>query len=105
MHPISVTSNAIVIVFVHAFPFLIHKSINLRENKFYYYYYYYYNKSKKITLIQIFFSAMQEYKSFSFPIAAISVTIDLTVHSQITVSQSGLFSSTLIRFWPVNNSG
>ena len=40
MHPIAVTSNAIVIVFVHAFPFLIHKSFNLRENKFYYYYYY-----------------------------------------------------------------
>ena len=55
MHPISVTSNAIVIVLLHAFPFLIHKSINLRENKFYYYYYYYDGKGTFFMILECFY--------------------------------------------------
>ena len=48
---------------------------------------------------------MQEHEALALPVAAVLVAVDLTVHSQVTVSQSGLLASTLVRFWPVYNSG
>ena len=57
------------------------------------------------TLIQIFFSAVEKHEALALPVAAVLMAIDLTVHPQVAVGQSGLFSSTLVGFWPVYDSG